>query len=162
MSSRWKATERQPGLKLDALMPLMPTVHVLAISSRHTFHTPFPTFHPSNHFQYVTEEHGEPQLKGEYTGMLELYNAAPHMVPKPYGWGRVASETCLFFYVCHFIPLTHAMPDPTKLAKLVAGSTRHPFPLTENLAFTSQLLTAGCPRKLVNGPIPGPLVLQYF
>ncbi|PGH14323.1 hypothetical protein AJ79_03145 [Helicocarpus griseus UAMH5409] len=70
--------------------------------------------------KYVMKEHGEPQLKGEYTGMLELYNTAPHMIPKPYGWGRVASEPCLFFYVCDYIPLTQAMPDPVKLAKLVA------------------------------------------
>ncbi|KFY75913.1 hypothetical protein V499_04189 [Pseudogymnoascus sp. VKM F-103] len=73
---------------------------------------------------YGTDDHGEPQLKGEYTGMLELYNTAPHMTPKPYGWGRVASEPCLYFYVCDFIPLTHAMPEPVKLAKLVANLHR--------------------------------------
>ncbi|PGH34218.1 hypothetical protein GX50_02992 [[Emmonsia] crescens] len=59
---------------------------------------------------YVMKTHGEPQLKGEYTGMLELYNAAPHMVPKP----------CLFFYVCDYIPTTKPMSDTAKLAKLVA------------------------------------------
>ncbi|KAK2778037.1 hypothetical protein FQN52_002943 [Onygenales sp. PD_12] len=76
---------------------------------------------PTSFFlKYVTEDRGEPQLKGEYTGMLELYNTAPHMVPKPYGWGRVSSEPCLFFYVCDYIPLTDTMPDPVQLAKLVA------------------------------------------
>ncbi|KFY36589.1 hypothetical protein V495_07759 [Pseudogymnoascus sp. VKM F-4514 (FW-929)] len=69
--------------------------------------------------KYVSGEHGEPQLKGEYIGMLELYNTAPHLTPKPYGWGRVASEPCLYFYVCDFIPLTHDMPEPVKLAKLI-------------------------------------------
>lgn len=52
--------------------------------------------------------------------MLELYNTAPQITPKPYGWGRVASEPCLYFYVCDFIPLTHAMPEPVKLAKVIA------------------------------------------
>ncbi|OAX83368.1 hypothetical protein ACJ72_02279 [Emergomyces africanus] len=76
---------------------------------------------PVSYFlKYVKKGHGEPQLKGEYTGMLELYNSAPHMVPKPYGWGKVASERCLFFYVCDYIPLTQAMPNAAKLAKLVA------------------------------------------
>ncbi|KFY94424.1 hypothetical protein V500_03272 [Pseudogymnoascus sp. VKM F-4518 (FW-2643)] len=32
---------------------------------------------------YVSDEHGEPQLKGEYAGMLELYNTAPKITPKP-------------------------------------------------------------------------------
>lgn len=52
--------------------------------------------------------------------MLELYNTAPKITPKPHGWGRVLSEPCLYFYICDFIPLTHAMPEPIKLAKVIA------------------------------------------
>jgi protein-ribulosamine 3-kinase len=51
--------------------------------------------------------------------MLELYNTPPQITPKPHGWGRVLPEPCLYFNVCDFIPLTHAMPEPIKLAKVI-------------------------------------------
>jgi protein-ribulosamine 3-kinase len=71
--------------------------------------------------RYVRKEHGRPQLEGEYTGMLELYNTAPHMVPKPHAWGEVPGQPSpTYFYICDYINLIDAMPDPVKLGAIVA------------------------------------------
>jgi protein-ribulosamine 3-kinase len=67
------------------------------------------------------KDHGKPQLEGEYAAMMELYSTVPHMVPKPYAWGKVGSETTpTYFYICDFINITDVLPDPVKLGALVA------------------------------------------
>ncbi len=67
------------------------------------------------------KDHGKPQLEGEYYGMLELYQTAPHMVPKPHAWGQVKSAASpTYFYLCDYIHLSDALPDPVKLGAMVA------------------------------------------
>ncbi|OBT64889.1 hypothetical protein VE03_06432 [Pseudogymnoascus sp. 23342-1-I1] len=46
--------------------------------------------------KYVSDEHGEPQLEGEYTGMLELYNTAPQITPKPHPFLQLGNLASIF------------------------------------------------------------------
>ena len=60
-------------------------------------------------------------MEGEYTGMLELYNTVPHMIPKPYAWGKADTKPIpTYFYICDFISITNTLPDPVKLGAAVA------------------------------------------
>jgi protein-ribulosamine 3-kinase len=60
-------------------------------------------------------------MEGEYTGMLELYNTVPHMIPKPHAWGKIDTKPIpTYFYICDFINITDTLPDPVKLGAAVA------------------------------------------
>jgi protein-ribulosamine 3-kinase len=82
------------------------------------------------------KDHGKGQLEGEYHGMLELYKTAPHMVPKPHGWGKIESvDIPTYFYVCDFIDISDALPDPVKLDELVADLHKRSISPTGKFGF---------------------------
>ncbi|KAK8018128.1 hypothetical protein PG991_007318 [Apiospora marii] len=72
--------------------------------------------------KYVAGELGGSQLKGEYTGMAELHRAAPNLVPRPIGWGKLkmAAAPISFFILVEFKEFVSGLPDPVRLGARLA------------------------------------------
>ena len=87
-------------------------------------------------FQYTTEETGREQLEGEYKGMMEMYNAVSGLVPRPYGHGRLrhASQPT-YFFVCEFVHISDALPDPVRLGVRLAELHRNSLSPTGKFGF---------------------------
>jgi protein-ribulosamine 3-kinase len=55
--------------------------------------------------------------------MSELYRTMPAHVPKPQGWGRLSSPfpsaTVTHFFLCEFVNISNALPDPAGLASII-------------------------------------------
>lgn len=73
-------------------------------------------------------ELGGRQLRREFTGMATLHAAAPQLVPKPIGWGKLKSVSPSSYFLLvefkDFVPDT--MPDPVRLGARVAAMHQSP------------------------------------
>ncbi|SPO04762.1 uncharacterized protein DNG_07447 [Cephalotrichum gorgonifer] len=72
--------------------------------------------------KYVPGESGRRQLRGEFMGMEALHRAAPGLVPKPIGWGKLktVSPPSHFLLVEFKNFVSGTMPDPVRLGARVA------------------------------------------
>ncbi|KAK8045008.1 hypothetical protein PG993_005032 [Apiospora rasikravindrae] len=76
---------------------------------------------------YVAGELGSAQLKGEYTGMAALHQAAPDLVPRPIAWGNLKTMNAppSFFILVEFKEFSPGLPDPVKLGARLAAMHRN-------------------------------------
>ncbi|KAH6677028.1 Fructosamine kinase-domain-containing protein [Plectosphaerella plurivora] len=78
--------------------------------------------------KYVPGDLGRDQLRGEFMGMEALHRAAPGLVPKPIGWGKlntvVPPSHFLLIEFREFIP--NRLPDPVRLGARVAAMHKSP------------------------------------
>ncbi|KAF3765529.1 hypothetical protein M406DRAFT_255909, partial [Cryphonectria parasitica EP155] len=71
--------------------------------------------------KYVAGDLGQQQLKGEYTGLTELYKLAPKLVVRPIAWGKLKNvEIASYFLLIEFRHLVTGLPDPAKLGLRLA------------------------------------------
>jgi len=56
---------------------------------------------------------------GEYSGMVELHQTLPDLIPKPYSAGRCQnSDVC--YFLSEFVPIHHQTPDAAHLGAKIA------------------------------------------
>ncbi|KKA23751.1 hypothetical protein T310_2203 [Rasamsonia emersonii CBS 393.64] len=85
----------------------------------------------------VDGEIGKAQLEGEFTGMSELYNLMPTLVPKPYAWGALKGVSSpVYFLLVEFKHFRSGrLPDPVKLGSRLAALHRKSVSSTGKFGF---------------------------
>ena len=76
---------------------------------------------PMSFFLKVTQhDTGKGMVAGEIVSMTTLRKAKPEIVPNPITWGTFAQDPDVHFFLCDFVDMTDDIPDPDKLAVMLA------------------------------------------
>lgn len=67
-----------------------------------------------------TGEAGKIMLQGEHEGMLAIHRVMPSFAPKPIAWGKYRDSPSTYFFICEFIHMEEALPDPVEFCSQLA------------------------------------------
>ncbi|KAK8038537.1 hypothetical protein PG993_006948 [Apiospora rasikravindrae] len=76
---------------------------------------------PRSYFIKATHfRSGRVMYHSEYESLKAMHNALPGICPEPIGWGCYASDSSVFFLLCHFVEIFNEPADPQLLPPLLA------------------------------------------
>lgn len=92
---------------------------------------------------------GKAMVSGEFISMTTLHQVIPDVTPTPIAWGTYASNSDVYFFLCHFVHVIDEVPEiqkfTAKVAELHANSSspngKYGFPVPTYLGQMPQYNT---------------------
>jgi protein-ribulosamine 3-kinase len=86
--------------------------------------------HQSYFLKVAKNDLGRGMSQGEYEGICSLYKIAPHLVPRPIGWGTYKSDPDTHFFLADFIDMIEELPDVQQFCAQLANMHKDSIPLS--------------------------------
>jgi fructosamine-3-kinase len=92
---------------------------------------------------------GKDMLRGEYEGMLAIYNTLPNFAPKPLAWGEYRDTPTTYFFICEFIDMLEGnLPDAGDFCKNLAELHKNSVSPTGKFGFHVVTCNGTTPQKV--------------